>query len=466
MHSNRKASRSRLPSGNNQTAATSAAFTDALEATVASSYSEPVVGGVVTWTVPGSGASATLSSLTVTIAAGGSVSVTATANGTNGSYSITVTALGIGTPASFSMTNGSGSFTPEFSGLMDHTISYGTATVMFTGTLADGANIPSGDEVAITLDSVEQDATIGGDGSFSSTFTTATLDVAGSVYTVSYAFAAQGDYLSASDSSTLTVNKAPLTVTADLSTTDIGQGSTVPTPTFTYTGFVNSQTSSVISGTPGSSWSPSAPTTSSAAGVYTITPTLGTLTAANYSFTTFDPATLNIHPVVDDILVKWGTQSMSLLSLSRDLPFSTINKFEVEFSSGVDISGTGLTLTSTAGGPTYSPTLSTSSSGVTSATWNLPTAIGVDRLMLALETMDITSVSGSLSLYGTTSKSFNVLPGDFNGDGVVSAADMTGVINEVGQTYDVWADLNGDGTVDSNDAKIARGKIGTKLPPG
>ena len=167
-----------VTAGNNQSAATGAAFADPLEATVASSYSEPVVGGVVTWTVPGSGASATLSSLTVTIGAGGVVSVTATANGTAGMYSITVTASGIGTPASFSMTNGSGSFTPEFSGLMNHTITYGTASVMFTGTIADGANIPSGDDVTITLDSVEQEATVGGDGSFSSTFTTATLDVA------------------------------------------------------------------------------------------------------------------------------------------------------------------------------------------------------------------------------------------------------------------------------------------------
>ncbi len=452
-----------VTAGNNQTAATGTAFTDNLEATVASGYSEPVVGGVVTWTVPGSGASATLSSLTVTIGAGGVVSVTATANGTAGSYSVTVTATGIATPASFSLTN---AYQPVFSGLSNHTITYGTATVLFSGTIASGSNYPSGDDVMITLNSVEHDAVVQSDGSFSYSFSTALLDVAGSVYTVSYAFAAQGNFLAANDTSTLTVNKAPLTVTAELSTTDIGQGSAVPTPTFEYTGFVNSQTSSVVSGTPGTSWSPSTPTTSSAAGVYTITPTLGTLTAANYSFTTFDPASLNIHPVVDDILVEWGTESMSILSLSRDLPFTNIEKFEVEFSGDVNISGTGLALSSTVtGGPTYAPSLSTSGTGVTSATWTLPTAIGVDRLMLALEDMDITSVSGSLSLYGTTSKEFSVLPGDVTGDGVVNSADVTAVINEIGAAYDVWADLTGTGTVTTNDAKLARSKIGTQLPP-
>jgi hypothetical protein len=148
----------------------------------------------VTWTVPGSGASETLSSLTVTIGAGGVVSVKATANGTTGMYGITMTASGIATPASFSMTNTSGSsYTPVFSRLTNQTITYGTATEMFAGTIADGANIPSGYEVAITLNSVEQDATVGGDGSFSSTFTTNPLKVAGSVYTVSYGFTAPGE---------------------------------------------------------------------------------------------------------------------------------------------------------------------------------------------------------------------------------------------------------------------------------
>ena len=258
------------------------------------------------------------------------------------------------------------------------------------------------------------------------------------------------------------ITDAALTVTAVVSPTDIGHGDTIPTPTFMYTGFVDGQTDSIVTGTPGTT---GVPTNTSPAGVYTITPTLGTLSAPNYSFTTFVPATLNIHPIVDDILVEWGTQSMSLLTLSRDLPFSTINKFEVEFSDDVDISGTGLTLTSTASGPTYTPSLVGSGTSVTTATWSLPTAIGVDRLMLALETANITSVIGALTLYGTTSEAFSVLPGDFNGDGVVAAADMTGVNNEIGQTYDVWADLNGDGTVDINDVKVARSKIGTTLPP-
>src|SRR5208337_3075040 len=141
---------------------------------------------------------------------------------------------------------------------------------------------------------------------------------------------------------------------------------------------------------------------------------------------------LPIHPVVTDILVEWGNnnETMSILNLSRDLPFADITGFQVKFSESVNI-----------------------------------TATGIDRLMLALDQADITATAdSSLTLVGTSTLSFSVLPGDFKNDGVVSAAAMTGVNNEIGQAYDVWADLNGTGTVDFSDVQFARSKIGTKLP--
>ena len=44
-----------------------------------------------------------------------------------------------------------------------------------TGTIAAGSQVPTGDAVAITLDGVTQDAVVGSDGSFSTTFTTTSL---------------------------------------------------------------------------------------------------------------------------------------------------------------------------------------------------------------------------------------------------------------------------------------------------
>src|SRR5262249_49360320 len=72
-----------------------------LVVTVASSFSEPVAGGKVTFAAPGSGASATLGTNPATIAADGKASVTATANGTIGTYAVTAAARGA-SPASVS----------------------------------------------------------------------------------------------------------------------------------------------------------------------------------------------------------------------------------------------------------------------------------------------------------------------------------------------------------------------------
>ena len=68
--------------------------------------------------------------------------------------------------------------------------------------------VPNGESVAITLDGVTQDATVTG-GSFSSSFNTSTLGVAGSPYTITYAYAGDANLNTASDTSqTVTVTKA------------------------------------------------------------------------------------------------------------------------------------------------------------------------------------------------------------------------------------------------------------------
>ncbi|MFO0823891.1 MAG: choice-of-anchor Q domain-containing protein [Gemmataceae bacterium] len=93
-------------SGSGQTTVISTAFTNPLVATVsANNPIEPVVGGVVTFTPPSSGAAATLTGSPATIATDGTARVTATANGTVGSYSVSATAIGVTSAASFSLTN-------------------------------------------------------------------------------------------------------------------------------------------------------------------------------------------------------------------------------------------------------------------------------------------------------------------------------------------------------------------------
>ena len=84
--------------------------------------------------------------------------------------------------------------------------------------------------------------------------------------------------------------KAALAVTAASPTVTYGQA--LPTYTATYGGFVNSDTASVLSGSPSLTTVPATP---SDAGTYTITAGPGTLSAVNYSFV-FVNGTLTIQP--------------------------------------------------------------------------------------------------------------------------------------------------------------------------
>jgi hypothetical protein len=61
-------------------------------------------------------------------------------------------------------------------------------------------------------------------------------------------------------------------------------------------------------------------------------------------------------------------------------------------------------------------------------------------------------------------RSLNILFGDFNDDGVVSATDLVGVNNATITAYNPFADMNGDGSVNTADVQLVRSRIGTSLP--
>jgi len=90
---------------------------------------------------------------------------------------------------------------------------------------------------------------------------------------------------------TLTITRAHLAVKAD-DQSKTYDGHTFTGFTATITGFVNGQTVSVVTGAAGFSGNA---TTAVNAGSYTITPTVGSLSAANYDFTPFNNGTLTIY---------------------------------------------------------------------------------------------------------------------------------------------------------------------------
>jgi RHS repeat-associated protein len=267
----------------------------------------------------------------------------------------------------------------------------------------------------------------------------------------------------------LPVAQAPLTVAAD--NLDMAHGDSVPGLTWSISGFVNGDTISVIQGAPTLTTSASS---TSAAGRYPITLAAGTLSAANYSFPNLVNGQLTVHPKVLDVRVDWGSQSMSILGLKRDLPFVNIKALEVIFSDDVNVDLRDLALTSTlTPGRSYSSSSFRYDPTAHDAQWTLPAALDVDKLLLALDGTNATldghdGIQVLPDIYlGNYSLPFAVLPGDFNGDGVVNSQDMVGIRNQIQGTgppdLRIWADMDGTGTVDLNDYLAARKRLGRRF---
>ncbi len=100
---------------------------------------------------------------------------------------------------------------PGFGSLAGPTITYGTATTTLSGHIAAGTYVPTG-SVSIKLNGVTQTAAIDQAGDFSADFATATLGVAASPYTVTYAYPGATGFVPATNTASLTVNQATPTI--------------------------------------------------------------------------------------------------------------------------------------------------------------------------------------------------------------------------------------------------------------
>ncbi len=194
-----------------------------------------------------------------------------TVDATNGgtiasSYTVRVIATDNGSPAlsatnSFTLTinKAAASVSPNAV-----TRSYGATNPVFTGSLSG----------FVAADAIS--------GNFSCTATTNSAPGSYAITpTLNDSGTRLGNYTVTTNAASLTVTQAVLTVAANAATR--AYGATNPTFTVTYTGFTNGQNfaSSGVSGAPALT---NSATTNSAVGSYVITNSLGTLTAANYSF--------------------------------------------------------------------------------------------------------------------------------------------------------------------------------------
>ena len=116
-----------LTTGNNQGAALGTPFATPLQVRVLDSSGNPIAGATVLFSVSSSGASASLSSTSVTTSATGFASVTATANGTAGAYSVMAALSGTPTTGTFSLWNYGAATAVAVSGGSGQSATVGTA---------------------------------------------------------------------------------------------------------------------------------------------------------------------------------------------------------------------------------------------------------------------------------------------------------------------------------------------------
>ena len=248
------------------------------------------------------------------------------------------------------------------------TTGVGSETLSFSGATVNDANAGSRYINAITL--------VDGTGS-AANYQLPTLDISGAP---------------------ATINKAVLSVAAANSSMSYGDAS-LPSFTSTISGYVNNESSSVITGSPGYSTSATAYSgtagSGSGAGTYTVTPILGTLAADNYSFS-YTSGTLTI-----------GKASVTI-SASNDTKVygSTTTSAGVSYSSGVALGATaGFSSSGLANGDTISSVTLTSSggnsgAGVLAGPYTItPSALGgTGSSRVTTDNYEITYASGSMSV--------------------------------------------------------------------
>ena len=150
---------------------------------------------------------------------------------------------------------------------------------------------------------------------------------------------------------TLTVNAAPLTVTA--TNESMTYGGTVPALTYTYTGLVNGDTSATFSGGLATT-----ATSSSSVGGYPITQ--GTLAATgNYTIGTFNPGTLTVNAAPLTITANTDSKTYSTLKTFSSTAFTASGLVNGDAITGVTETSTGAPASVTVGTYNIAPSAAT-----------------------------------------------------------------------------------------------------------
>ena len=255
---------------------------------------------------------------------------------------------------------------------------------------------------------------------------------------------------------TLTVAKAHLTVAANNKTRAYGVAN--PSLDAAITGFVNGETIAVVSGSPSCSTSA---TITSPVGTSAITCTVGSLTATNYDFPTFNPGTLTITQATTTAAVS---SSVNPSNLGQSVTFTaTITGFgggaatgSVQFKDGASNIGSPVTVAS--GQAQYSTSALTAGSHSITAVYT-----GDSNLIGSTSGALTQTVNASLSVTSVVPSSVGrgavAFPVTINGTGFVSGSysltiSGSGVTGTA--TYRDATHLNGFITITSGASTVSR----------
>ena len=304
---------------------------------------------------------------------------------------------------------------------------FGSSTASCTATLtpAAGGTTPTGSVTIYSNGSVwgENNPLLNGSAILSG-FT----GLNAGTYTITGTYSGDGNYSStALQPTTLTIEKAPL-VCSPVNANKV-YGAPLPDLAYICTGYVNGDTSAVLSG------SPSLSTATSPAGSYTITGTVGSLTAANYSITFSGPGTLTVGAVPLTV-----TASSPVVTYGAAVP--AITPSYAGF-----VNGDGPTSLSTQ--PACSTTYTaTSPVGIYPATCtgaadsNYTISYTPGSVTVGKATLAVVVDSKSMIYGGNLPVLTGTLTGVLPGDGITASYTTTGSSTSAAGSYPITATLN------------------------
>jgi hypothetical protein len=221
-----------------------------------------------------------------------------------------------------------------------------------------------------------------------------------------------------------------------------------------------------------------------------------TSTAAPLTIVDGTPRVMSVHvgssawvPAVQDLLSGPSGAGAGYLmptgnDQARPLPWSNLNQVSITFSENVGVAPTDLRLIGVAASAPPAITHYDYDFPTRTATWTLAGSLTSNRLQFVLDdrasdsaghvldgewTDNVSNQSGNGVAGGDFTFAVNVLPGDVDGDGSVTTADVTAVrllvpSSTASSNFNLRADLDGSGSVTTADVTSARLKVGTTLP--